>query len=113
MVQSYFNGLADMMPLAKRAGLPLETALRILCGGPAGIPVVSDRIPKILGQDAEVDFTLNAVFKDNDVFQRVLGFFGLNSQTLTEFGERNTAVAEKGLLEHDPAAMITMAYEND
>lgn len=113
MVQSYFNGLADMMPLAKRAGLPLETALRILCGGPAGMPMVADRIPKILGQDAEVGFTLNAVFKDNDVFQRVLGSFGLNSQTMIEFGERKTAVAEKGLLEHDPAAMITMAYEND
>jgi 3-hydroxyisobutyrate dehydrogenase-like beta-hydroxyacid dehydrogenase len=113
MVQSYFNSLADMMPLAKRAGLPLETALRILCGGPAGMPVVADRIPKILEQDSEVGFTLDAVFKDNDVFQRVLRSFGLNSQTLAEFGERKSAVAEKGLLEHDPAAMITMAYEDN
>lgn len=27
MIQTYFNGLADFMPLARQAGLPLETAL--------------------------------------------------------------------------------------
>lgn len=42
MLQTYFNGLADFMPVAQRAGLPLETALRILCGGPAGIPMITD-----------------------------------------------------------------------
>jgi len=111
MLQIYFNGLAELLPLAKRAGLPLETALRILCGGPAGVPMVTDRIAKILGQDDEVGFTLNAIFKDNDVFQKVVASVGLSAPTLANFGLRKDAVAEAGLLEHDPAKMISLAYE--
>ena len=34
MIQVYFSGLSDMMPLAKEAGLPLETTLRILGSTP-------------------------------------------------------------------------------
>ncbi|MBS8271515.1 hypothetical protein DYI26_22840, partial [Halomonas litopenaei] len=82
MIQCYFSGLDDMMPLAKRAGLPLETALRILCGGPAGIPMIADRIPKILGDDETVGFEIQAAHKDNGVFQRVVEAYGLSSPIL-------------------------------
>lgn len=112
MLQCYFNGLGDMMPLAKRAGLPMETAMRILCGGPAGIPMVIDRLPKILGTDTSVGFTIAAAHKDNDVFQRVVQSFGLDSPVLASTAERQKAAIAAGLGEDDPAAMVPFAYDD-
>lgn len=112
MVQAYLAGLYDMMQLANRAGLPLETALRVLCGGPASMPLVADRIPKVLGEDNEVGFALNAAFKDNDVFQQMIASFGLSSPVLANFGSLKSAVIDAGLLEKDPAALISLAYDN-
>ncbi len=111
MIQVYFNGLADLLPLARKAGLPLETALRILCGGPAGMPMVRDRIPKVLGEDTDVGFTLNAVFKDNEVFLGVVESFGLTSPMLKHFGMQKDAIIKAGLGERDPAAFINLAYD--
>ena len=68
MLQIYVSGLIEMMPLTKKVGLPIETALNILCGGPAGLPLVTARIPKILGTSESVGFTNNGTAKDNDVF---------------------------------------------
>lgn len=111
MIQTYFNGLADFMPLAREAGLPLETALRILCGGPAGMPMVADRIPKILGKDQEVGFTIGATLKDADVFRRIVESFGLSSPMLARFEMLSGQAVEVGLGGQDPAAMIRLAYE--
>ncbi len=112
MLQVYFNGLSELLPLAKRAGLPLDTALRILCGGPAGVPMVTDRLPKILGEDQTVGVTLETLFKDNEVFQAVVGSFGLSAPSLAAFGARVAEAGDAGLLQLDPAAMIRRAYDN-
>ena len=111
MIQAYFAGLYDLMPLANKAGLPLETALRILCGGPAGMPLVADRISKVLGEDEEVGFALSAAFKDNQVFRQMMASFGLESSMLKNFGELKKPVAEAGLLEADPAALVSLGYK--
>ncbi len=110
MLQAYFSGLADFMPLAARAGLPLETALRILCGGPAGIPMLTARLPKVLGDDPEVGFTISAARKDNNVFRQVLEAAGLASDILTQAGERQRAAIDAGLGEADVATLIARAY---
>lgn len=110
MIQCYFSGLDEMMPLAKRAGLPLETALRILCGGPAGMPMIADRIPKILGDDETVGFEIQAAHKDNGVFQRVAGAYGLSSPNLALAGERQKQALADGLGAKDPAALVAAAY---
>ncbi|EBA13353.1 NAD(P)-dependent oxidoreductase [Roseobacter sp. CCS2] len=110
MIQCYFSGLDDMMPLAKRAGLPLETALRILCGGPAGMPMIADRIPKILGEDETVGFEIQAAHKDNDVFRRVVQAYGLASPTLDHTAERQRVALDEGLGHADPAALVSAAY---
>lgn len=111
MLQTYFNGLADFIPLAKKAGLPLETALRILCGGPAGVPMLTDRIPKILGSDDEIGFTINATYKDNDVFNRVVESFGLTSPMLKNYKRVSGDAIDAGLGESDPAALVSLAYD--
>ncbi|MFV2053748.1 NAD(P)-dependent oxidoreductase [Aliiroseovarius sp. YM-037] len=112
MIQAYFNGLADFMPLARKAGLPLETVLRIVCGGPAGLPMVADRIDKVLGKDDEIGFTINAALKDTDVFKRVVDSFGLTSPMLDAFEATGDAAIKAGLGENDPAALINLAYDS-
>ena len=110
MLQAYFAGLQDMMPLAREAGLPLETALRILSGGPAGIPMVADRIPKALNQDDTVGFEIRPAVKDADVFLRVAKAYGLTALSLERFAEIARAATEAGLGGKDPALMIARAY---
>lgn len=110
MLQSYFNGLAEMMPLAKRAGIPLETALTILSGGPAGIPMVRDRIPKIMGQDKDVGFTIKATAKDADVFARVARANGLEAGTVAAFQMLLQSNIAAGQGDQDLAALIASAY---
>lgn len=112
MIQVYFAGLDDMMRLAKRAGLPFETAVRIVSGGPAGMPMVADRIPKILGEDTSAGFTIAAVQKDNVVFQNVVDSFGLTSAVLETAQERQKAAIAAGLGDCDPAALVSFAYED-
>ena len=111
MIQAYFAALYDLMPLAKRGGLPLETALRILSGGPASMPLIANRIPKILGSDPEVEFALNAAFKDNNVIQQILESFDLKSPVLANFGSLKQVVADADMLEEDPASLVRIAYE--
>ncbi|MDP5086289.1 MAG: NAD(P)-dependent oxidoreductase [Yoonia sp.] len=113
MIQCYFNGLGDLMPLAKRAGLPMETAIQILMGGPAGMPMLKDRMPKILGEDPTVGFTVSAGHKDNQVFQRVVRSYGLESPMLVASGVRQRSAITAGLGEADPAALVRFAYEGD
>jgi len=112
MIQAYFAGLNDMMPLAKRAGLPMETAMRILSGGPAGMPMIADRLPKILGDDQSIGFAMSAVAKDNDVFLRVVRSFGLEAPILEIAGKQQRAVVAAGHADADPAVMVPFAYDN-
>jgi len=110
MLQVYFAGLDEVMPMARRAGLPMETALRILCGGPAGLPMMTDRLPKVLGEDPTVGFAISAACKDNDVFQRAVQSFGLPSPLLQQSGIPQKRAINAGLGELDVAALISSAY---
>lgn len=111
MLQIYFSGLTELMPLAKRAGLPMDTALRIVTGGPAGIPMVKDRLPRMLGEDESVGFTNLAVMKDNHVFQRVAASYGVSAPSLKAFGDQQRRAIEAGLGDKDPAALVPFAYD--
>lgn len=111
MLQTYFNGLMEMMPVAKAAGLPLETVMKIVCGGPAGLPMVTDRLPKILGDDDGVGFEIQAALKDADVFRRVVQSYGLDSEMLVQFAAHTRDAIDAGLGDKDPAMMVRRAYD--
>lgn len=111
MLQTYFNGLMEMMPVAKAAGLPLETVMKIVCGGPAGLPMVTDRLPKILGDDDDVGFEIQTALKDADVFRRVVQSYGLDSEMLVQFAAHAGDAVEAGLGHKDPAVMVRRAYD--
>lgn len=110
MMQSYFAALAEQMAVAARAGLPLETALTILSGGPAGAPVLKDRLPRVLGHDASVGFPIHGAAKDNAVFRRVAADFGVATPTLEAARAMIDQAIAAGLAEADVAAMIAFAY---
>ncbi len=110
MLQTYFAGMAEFMPMAREAGLPLETTLRILCGGPAGLPMVTARIPRILGEDDSVGFALNAVQKDADVFRRMLTSYGLPTPVMSRFEQLSAEMVDAGLGDRDAAELVRHAY---
>ncbi|MBF9046212.1 NAD-binding protein [Rhodobacterales bacterium LSUCC0031] len=110
MMQSYFAALAEQMRVARHAGLSLEMALSILAGGPAGAPVLADRMPRILGHDASVGFPIRGAAKDNAVFRRIAAEAGVATPTLDAAGALIGAAINAGLAEADVAAMIAMAY---
>lgn len=112
IAQTYFAGLTEALQLAKRAGLPLETVLRILGSGPAGMPMITDRIPKILEQDTEVGFSIDAVFKDNAVFQAVMAAFGVDTPTLRAAEAMERKALDKGMGALDPAMLFATAYRD-
>lgn len=112
MLQAYVAGLRDMLPLARRAGIPLEDVLSILNAGPAGLPMIRDRMPKILGEDRTVGFPLSGVAKDNDVFRRVVEAHGLTAPVLELAAAAQREAIGQGLGEADPAAAIAASYSD-
>ena len=111
MIQVYFNGLQDMMRLSKRAGLEMEQTLRILLSGPAAMPMLLDRLPRILGEDTSAGFTINAGRKDAEVFARVIKSYGIPTDLMEIGGAKIQAVVDAGLGDEDPARLISYAYE--
>ncbi|NKX44262.1 NAD(P)-dependent oxidoreductase [Roseibacterium sp. KMU-115] len=112
LMQSYTAGLVEQLRIAARAGLPLETALTILCGGPAGLPMVRDRVPRILGDDPSVGFPVSGVAKDNAVFRRVAAEAGVAAPTLDAFAAILAGAMDDGLAGDDIAAIMRRAYRD-
>jgi len=111
MLQTYVAGLADLLPVARKAGLPLATVMNILNGGPAGMPMIRDRLPRILGEDSSVGFDIRSTFKDNRIFQNVLAAYGESSPTLARYLAQEGPAEAAGLGEADLAALVRFAYE--
>ena len=112
MIQVYMAGLTEQLRLARRAGLPIETALNILCGGPAGMPAIRDRMPKILGQDTTVGFPVSGMHKDNGVFRRVAEEAGVETPALAVAKQVLDTAIDAGLAEADGALIFTRAYHD-
>ena len=112
LMQSYTAGLVEQLQLAARAGLPLETALTILCSGPAGLPMVRDRLPRIFGQDSSVGFPVSGGAKDNDVFRRVAAEAGVATPTLDAFKAVLEDALAAGLADDDIAALMRRGYRH-
>jgi len=110
MLQIYMSGLQQLLSVACEAGLPLETVLTILNGGPAGLPFMRDRTPKVLGDDDEVGFALSAAVKDNAVFMSIARFYGVEVPALEMAGKYLKAGVARGYGEKDPAHFIAESY---
>jgi 3-hydroxyisobutyrate dehydrogenase len=110
MLQGYWVILAEVAGLAKRAGLPLETAMTLLAGGPAANGMFKARLAKILGTDPAIGFTVAAAAKDSDVFIATAESFGAEMPTLRRARDLFKNGSAGGLAEADIAALIAAAY---
>ncbi len=111
-IQIYCHGLSELLPMAKRAGLPLERVMQILNGGPAGLPMVRDRMAKVLGDDPSVGFPMSGIAKDNAVFQAVASAYGVETPALAVAGQGHADALQDGFADKDPAAVIAAAYHD-
>lgn len=110
LLQGMWAALIDVVKIAKRSGLPLETTVKILAGGPAANPMMVARVPKILGDDTSVGFDINGALKDAEVFLEAARGFGLDTPILSEarrMWEPSLSAGDGGL---DVAAIIAKAY---
>jgi 3-hydroxyisobutyrate dehydrogenase len=111
LLQGYFATLAEMVRIAKRAGLPLEVALPILAKGPAGTPMLNARLSKMLGQEDGVGFPVSGVAKDNEIFQQVARDMGVEPVTLAAAAVLWQSGIDGGLAEEDVAMQIPFTYD--
>lgn len=112
LLQGYFATLRQLMPVAKRAGISLEEVLEILASGPAGNPFLRDRMPRILGRDDSVGFSLSGAAKDSDVFLAIAGAYEVKVEVLEAAKIAMEAGLAAGLGEEDPASLLAGSYHN-
>jgi len=112
LLQGMWATLVDVVKIAKRSGLSLETTITILAGGPAANPMMVARVPKILGQDPVVGFNIEGAVKDAEVFLQVARGLGLEVPVLSETRRMWLPSLSAGNGELDMAAIISKAYED-
>ncbi len=112
MLLGYWECLKEAVQLGKRAGLKLETMMKILSGSPGATPLFVQRIPVILGETDEVGFTVSGVVKDAVMFVQTAQQYGVPvpamESALASFGAHNDA----GFGDGDFATMIRAAYSD-
>jgi 3-hydroxyisobutyrate dehydrogenase len=110
LLQVYGEGLRELLPVARCAGISMEDAFAVLNAGPAGTGFIRDRMAKITGQDTSVGFTMAGVHKDNDVFRRVAESYGLHTPALELAGQGQARQIAEGRGDADPAVAIAAVY---
>jgi 3-hydroxyisobutyrate dehydrogenase len=110
MLLGYWACLKEAVQVGKRAGLSLETMMKILSGSPAATGLLAQRIPVILGQSDEVGFTIAGVVKDGLMFSHTAQQYDVAVPTLEAALASYRACEDAGLGEADFAVMIRRAY---
>ncbi|MBF9034174.1 NAD-binding protein [Rhodobacterales bacterium HKCCE2091] len=111
VLQGYMTTLCAALPVAKAAGIDMELVLKLLIAGPAGTPMLSTRLPKILGEDETVGFPVAAALDDCDIFRAAASEAGADTTVLDAARRRMAAAVEAGLGERDLAVLVPHAWE--
>jgi 3-hydroxyisobutyrate dehydrogenase len=112
MLQGYWVTLTEVARIAKRAGLELEAAMKIIAGGPAATPMFKARIEKILGNDTAVGFSVAGGAKDSNVFVGTAQALGVDTPTLCLAQHMFHRACKEGLGGEDVAVLIANAYRD-
>lgn len=110
LLQGYFVTLTEVTRIARRAGLDFELAMRLLADGPAATGMFRARLPRILGEDDSVGFSVADVAKDTDVFLRTAEALGVDAPSLKLAQAMMAGGLAAGLGERDVAALIPAAW---
>lgn len=111
LIAGYMAALSEVLQLAKLSGIPKETALNVLAGGPIGAPWFKDRISRILGEDQSVGFALSGAAKDVGVILAVADEIGIEAPVAGRAGALFAAAAQAGYADHDVAKLCALSWD--
>ncbi len=110
LLLGFWGALKEAVQVGKRAGLAAETMMTFLAGSPAATPLLTQRVPVILGQSDEVGFSISGVLKDGAMFTRTARHYGVPVPAIEAALASYRACEEAGFGESDFAMMIRTAY---
>ena len=111
MLMGFWEALKEALQLGKRAGLDLDTMLKILSTSPAASGAFQHRLPVLKGESDAVGFPVSGVVKDGRMFSRVAAMLQVETPAITaamiSFGAYDAA----GHGDDDLARMVRAAYD--
>lgn len=111
LLAGVFATLTEIVQIARGAGLEFETVMRVLAGGPAGPPFLSQRMDRILGVDDSVGFPVSGTLKDVGVFAAAAAELDVEAPVLARAREVIEMAMAEGHEDHDAAVMIRAAWD--
>ena len=112
MLLGYWQCLKEAVQLGKRAGLKLETMMKILSGSPGATPLFVQRIPVILGETDEIGFTVSGVVKDAVMFVQTAQQYGVPVPAMESALASFRAHGDAGFGDADFATLMRAAYSD-
>lgn len=111
MLMGFWQALKEALQLGKRAGLDLETMLKILSTSPAASGAFQHRLPVLRGESDAVGFSVAGVVKDGRMFSRVAETLQVETPAIAAAIASFGAYAASGHGEEDLARMARAAYD--
>jgi len=101
-----FQAAGEALELGNAMGLEFATMLNLISSGPAATPMFRARVPKILGDDPEVGFSLDGADKDSSVFLGAARQYNVKLPAMEAAARNVRAAVDAGLGHRDVAARI-------
>lgn len=111
MLMGFWQALKEALSVGKRAGLDLDTMLKVLGTSPAASGAFQHRLPVLRGESKAVGFSVAGVVKDGAMFSRVAGDLQVEIPAIAAAIASFGAYAASGHGEEDLARMVRAAYE--
>lgn len=110
MLVGYWQVLKEALLTGRQAGLSLEPMLRMLADGPAASGAFKARLPKIIGADSTVGFSVDGVVKDARLFIETAKGLGVDVPAMRAALASFERAAAAGIGDRDLAEMFSHAF---
>lgn len=111
MLMGFWQALKEALSVGKRAGLDLDTMLKVLGTSPAASGAFQHRLPVLRGESDAVGFSVAGVVKDGAMFSRIAGALQVEIPAISAAIASFRAYEAAGHGEEDLARMVRAAYE--
>ena len=101
-----YTAALESIRVGHKLGLGLETMISFLASSPGTTPMFKDRVPKILGKEGGVGFSIDGAVKDVGVFLSAAREAGADTPALEAWAKDLIEAADAGLGELDVAAIV-------
>lgn len=111
MLMGFWQTLKEALAIGKRAGLDLDTMLKVLGTSPAASGAFQHRLPVLRGESDAVGFSVAGVVKDGRMFSRVAETLQVETPAIAAAIASFRAYDAAGHGEEDLARMVRAAYD--